>query len=106
MWADDSWLKEHAGATLNTEAEEEADGDTKDKESKDTTKEDTTTVRNLHLLFRISVQGHVINDDPLAVHPRTDTVFAFAKHVHRVPLRTSSVHNWFTLIISTKSFSH
>ena len=64
MWADDSWLKEHAGATLNTEAEEEEqDSDAKDKESTDTTKEDTTTVRNLHIPLRISLRGHVICDN-------------------------------------------
>ena len=50
MWADDSWLKEHAGATLNTEAEEEGDSEAKDKESIDTAKEDTTTVRQIFTL--------------------------------------------------------
>ena len=58
MWADDSWLKEHAGATLNTEAEEEGDSDAKDKESSETAKEDTTTVRQEFTLYsKISLQG-------------------------------------------------
>ena len=50
VWADDSWLKEHAGATLNTEAEEEGDSEAKDKESTDTAKEDTPTVRQIFTL--------------------------------------------------------
>ena len=42
VWADDSWLKEHAGATLNTEANEEETVET--EESNTTTKETTSTV--------------------------------------------------------------
>ena len=58
VWADDSWLKEHAGATLNTEAGEEGDSDAKDKESTETAKEDTTTVRQEFTLYsKISLQG-------------------------------------------------
>ena len=41
VWADDSWLKEHAGATLNTEANEE---ETVETEESNTTTKETSTV--------------------------------------------------------------
>ena len=92
VWADDSWLKEHAGATLNTEAEDEQDSDVKEKEGTDTTKEDTTTVRNSHLPFRISLRGHVIYDNRCdiflqsiyhsAVGARVNTLVFFVRHVN------------------------
>ena len=49
VWADDSWLKDHAGATLNVvESLEEGEEDTKDTSEKKETTTAGTTVSDLY----------------------------------------------------------